>query len=59
MYNLFTIAIAAVHELDWSLLTLLRWGLGLSLNAWNVYPTEGEEYEQAFGRWRLKKQVGQ
>ncbi|MEG5067619.1 2TM domain-containing protein [Microcoleus sp. B3-A4] len=51
-------AIAAVHELDWSLLTLLRWGLGLSLNAWNVDRTEGEDYEKAFQRWRLKKQVG-
>ncbi|MEP6501261.1 2TM domain-containing protein [Microcoleus vaginatus] len=38
-----------MHELDWSLLILLTWGLALSLNAWNVYPTEGEEYEQAFG----------
>jgi len=53
------IAIAAVHGLDWSLLILLRWGLGLLLNAWNVDRTEGEKYEQAFGRWRLKKQVGQ
>ncbi|WP_333452063.1 hypothetical protein [Microcoleus sp. K5-D4] len=35
------------------------WGLGLWLNAWNVERTEGEEYEQAFQRWRLKKQVGQ
>ncbi|MEG4941675.1 2TM domain-containing protein [Microcoleus sp. F4-D5] len=53
------IAIAAVRGLDWSLLILLRWGLGLSLTAWNVDRTEGEEYEKAFGRWRLKKQVGQ
>ncbi|MEG4326349.1 hypothetical protein QUB37_12255 [Microcoleus sp. AT3-A2] len=33
--------------------------LGLSLNAGNVDRTEGEEYEKAFGRWPLKKQVGQ
>ncbi|UNU18101.1 hypothetical protein D0A34_03795 [Microcoleus vaginatus PCC 9802] len=59
IYDLFTIAIAAVHELDWSLLILLIWGLGLSLNAWNVYQSEGEEYEQACGRGRLKKSVGQ
>jgi hypothetical protein len=51
--------LAAAHELSWSLFILLAWGLGLSLNAWNVYQTEGEEYEQAFQRWRLKKQVGQ
>ncbi|MEG3936133.1 MULTISPECIES: hypothetical protein [unclassified Microcoleus] len=33
-------------------------GLGLSLNAENVDRTEGEDYEQAFGR-RFKKQVRQ
>ncbi|MEG4969273.1 hypothetical protein QUB11_21890 [Microcoleus sp. B6-A1] len=48
-----------MHELDWSLLILLRWGLRLSLNAGNFDRTEGKEYEQAFGRWQLKKQVGQ
>ncbi|TAG97316.1 MAG: hypothetical protein EAZ18_03230 [Oscillatoriales cyanobacterium] len=47
------------HELSWSLFILLTWGLGLSLNAWNVYQTQGEDYEEAFQRWRLKKQVGQ
>ena len=51
--------LAGSHELSWSLFILLTWGLGLSLNAWNVYQTEGEDYEQAFGRWRLKKQVGE
>ena len=51
--------LAAAHELSWSLFILLTWGLGLSLNAWNVYQNEGEEYEQAFQRWRLKKQVGE
>jgi 2TM domain len=51
--------LAAAHELSWSLFILLTWGLGLSLNAWNAYQNEGEEYEQAFQRWRLKKQVGE
>jgi hypothetical protein len=51
--------LAASHQLSWSLFVLLTWGLGLSLNAWNVYQTEGEEYEKAFQRWRLKKQVGE
>lgn len=51
--------LAGSHELSWSLFILLTWGLGLSLNAWNVYQTEGEDYEQAFQRWRLKKQVGE
>lgn len=51
--------LAANHELSWSLYILLGWGLGLSLSAWNTYQREGEEYEQAFQKWRLKKQVGQ
>jgi hypothetical protein len=51
--------LAASHELSWSIIVLLIWGLGLALNAWNIYQPEGEEYEQAFQRWRLKKQVGQ
>jgi hypothetical protein len=51
--------LAGSHELSWSLFILLTWGLGLSLNAWNVYQTEGEDYEQSFQRWQLKKQVGQ
>jgi 2TM domain len=51
--------LAGSHELSWSLFILLTWGLGLSLNAWNVYQTQGEDYEEAFQRWRLKKQVGE
>lgn len=47
------------QALSWSLYILLIWGLGLSLSAWNTYQTQGEDYEQAFQRWRLKKQVGQ
>ncbi|MEG3925269.1 hypothetical protein [Microcoleus sp. D3_18a_C4] len=53
------IDIAAVHEFDWSLLILLTWGLGLSLNTGNVDRTEGKEYEKGFQEWRLKKQAGQ
>ncbi|MGB3532268.1 MAG: 2TM domain-containing protein [Microcoleaceae cyanobacterium] len=38
---------------------LLFWGLFLALKAWKVSQREGEEYERAFSRWRLKKQLGQ
>ncbi|MEG4271471.1 MULTISPECIES: hypothetical protein [unclassified Microcoleus] len=48
-----------MHEFDWSLLILRRWGLRLSLNAGNVDRTEGKDYEQAFQRRRFKKQAGQ
>ncbi len=38
---------------------MLIWGLFLALSAWRTYQTEGEEYEKAFSRWKLKKQLGQ
>jgi hypothetical protein len=51
--------LASTHNLSWSLYILLAWGLGLSLQAWKTYQTSGEEYEQAFQRWRVKQQLGQ
>ncbi|MGK7921919.1 MAG: 2TM domain-containing protein [Trichodesmium sp.] len=47
------------HTLSWSLPILLLWGLWLALDAWKTFQVEGEDYENAFQRWRLKKQVGQ
>jgi hypothetical protein len=44
--------------LDWSLYIALIWGLFIALNAWKTYQTDGEDYEKAFQRWRLKQQVG-
>jgi hypothetical protein len=40
--------------LSWSIYVLLIWGLGVSLEGWKTWQTEGEEYEQAFQRWKLK-----
>lgn len=51
--------LAITHSLSWCLPILILWGLGLALNIWKTSQTEGDEYEQAFQRWRLKKQVGQ
>lgn len=44
-------------ELSWSLYILLLWGLGLGLNAWKIYQSQGEEYEQAFKHWYRQHQV--
>lgn len=38
----------------WSAYIALVWGLKLSLNAWNVYHTQGEAYEKAFQRWNRR-----
>ncbi|NJN58107.1 MAG: Pr2TM family membrane protein [Leptolyngbyaceae cyanobacterium SL_5_9] len=44
--------------LDWSLYVALIWGLFIALNAWKTYQTNGEDYERAFQRWRLRQQMG-
>ena len=44
---------------DLALSIALIWGLGLALKAWKNYEMEKEEYEQAFQKWRLKRQIGQ
>ncbi|MCL2924000.1 MAG: 2TM domain-containing protein [Trichodesmium sp. MAG_R04] len=51
--------LVTAHTLSWSLPILLLWGLWLALDTWKTFQIEGEDYENAFQRWRLKKQVGQ
>ncbi|NEQ39032.1 MAG: Pr2TM family membrane protein [Okeania sp. SIO3I5] len=51
--------LVTAHTLSWSLPILLLWGLWLALDAWKTFQVEGEDYENAFQRWRLKKKVGQ
>lgn len=46
------------EPLDWSLYIALVWGLFIALNIWKIYQTDGEDYERAFQRWRLRQQVG-
>ena len=51
--------LVTAQTLSWSLPILLLWGLWLALDAWRTFQIEGENYENAFQRWRLKKQLGQ
>ncbi|MDY7003519.1 MAG: 2TM domain-containing protein [Cyanobacteriota bacterium] len=51
--------LVTAHTLSWSLPILFLWGLLLALYAWKTFQLEGEGYEKAFQRWRLKKQLGQ
>lgn len=51
--------LVTTHGISFALSILLVWGLFLALSAWRTYQTEGEEYEKAFSRWKLKKQLGQ
>lgn len=46
-------------ELSWSLYIALFWGVGLALNTWNTFQTQGEEYEKAYRRWYRSRQIKQ
>lgn len=50
--------LVTTQGIAFALTIALLWGLGLSLQAWKTYQTEGESYEKAFAKWRLKKQLG-
>ena len=56
---LILINLVTTHGISFALAIMLVWGLFLALDAWRTYQTEGEEYEKAFSRWKLKKQLGQ
>ena len=43
--------------LGWSLYILLGWGVGVALDAWKTFKLGGEDYEEAFIRWRQKRQL--
>lgn len=45
------------HHLSFSLYILLIWGLGLSLNTWKTFQSSGNDYENAFQSWRLRKEL--
>jgi len=45
--------------LSWSLILLLLWGAGLTLNIWRASQDEGEEFERSFQIWRRKRQLQQ
>lgn len=41
----------------WAVYVLVIWGLSLSLQAWNVYSSKGEDYERAFQQWYRRHQL--
>ncbi|HEY9641095.1 MAG TPA: 2TM domain-containing protein [Coleofasciculaceae cyanobacterium] len=43
--------------LSWSLYILLGWGIGMALDAWKTFKLGGEDYEEAFLRWRQRRQL--
>ncbi|NJO41065.1 MAG: 2TM domain-containing protein [Cyanobacteria bacterium CRU_2_1] len=45
--------------LTWSLYIALFWGIGVALDAWRTYYIGKEEFEEAFQRWRQRRQLTQ
>ncbi|EDZ92467.1 hypothetical protein SPLC1_S521160 [Arthrospira platensis C1] len=50
--------LVTTQGMAFALTIALLWGLGLSLQAWKAYQTQGEAYDKDFAKWRLKKQLG-
>lgn len=46
-------------NISWSLYVLLGWGLGLSLDTWKTFNTQGEDYDRAFQKWQRQRQFKQ
>jgi hypothetical protein len=51
--------LATAHRVSWSLYVVFGWGIAVALSAWRTFQTEGDDYDRAFQRWQLKRQVGQ
>ncbi|AFY71015.1 hypothetical protein Pse7367_2760 [Thalassoporum mexicanum PCC 7367] len=57
MVNVFLMGLDLLTSggLDWSLIVLLSWGLGLALDAWSTYQTDSTIYEKRFHKWQRKR----
>jgi hypothetical protein len=44
-------------RLSWSLYIVLFWGVAVALEAWQTYQLSPEDYENAFRRWRQRRQL--
>lgn len=57
--TLVLINLVFAHRINWAVYPTLIWGMAIALQAWQTYQTEGEEYDRAFRRWRLRQQIGE
>lgn len=54
---LLLIDIASGGGLSWSIFVCLFMGLPIALKAWKLYQLRGDDYEQAFQRWRHTRRL--
>jgi len=58
--NIFFLAMDSLSGgISWSLYILVACGLAISLDIWNTFQTQGEDYEIAFQRWNRNHQIKQ
>jgi hypothetical protein len=43
------------HRLEWSYWSILGWGIGVALHAWEVFDTKGEDFQKEFDKWREER----
>ncbi|MEM6836446.1 MAG: 2TM domain-containing protein [Cyanobacteria bacterium P01_C01_bin.120] len=53
----YIINVVAVGKLSWSLYISLFWGIGLSLQAWQTYWPNEQQYRRRFEKWRRQEQI--
>ncbi len=51
--------VITTHRIDWVVYPVVIWGMAIALQAWEVMQCEGESYNRAFRRWRLRQQIDQ
>lgn len=56
---LISLNLITIGTISWSLYILLFWGLGVALDGWKTYQSQGEAYEKAFQRWSFQNEVKQ
>lgn len=44
-------------SLTWSLYVILGWGVFMALTAWKFQQTTGDDYEDAFQKWRRRRWI--
>jgi hypothetical protein len=56
---LLVINFLSAGTISWALYILLFWGMPLTLKTWNVYKSEGEDYEREFNNWHRQQRLKQ
>ncbi len=56
---LFLINLVTGFRTIWAIYPALGWGIAVAIHAWTTYQKEGDEIDEEFHKWRLKRQLSQ